>query len=73
MTTTTDPRDQQAWHRLHLTATVIVERLKSGQSPTSDQLLDLMRATEDVDGVLFSDWWDRETQPRQAPETPAAP
>lgn len=57
---TPDSRDQQAWHRLHLTARALVERIQSGQLIRPDDYADLIAAVEDVDGVQFSDWWDRE-------------
>lgn len=57
---TPDSRDQQAWHRLHLTASALVDRIKLGQLIRPDDYADLIAAVEDVDGVLFSDWWDRE-------------
>lgn len=62
---TPDTRDQQAWHRLHLTARALVDRLQSGQLIRPEDYADLIAAVEDVDGVQFSDWWDREHQPAQ--------
>jgi hypothetical protein len=58
--TTPDSRDQQAWHRLHLTARALVDRIQSGQLVRPEDYADLIAAVEDVDGVQFSDWWDRE-------------
>ena len=57
---TPDTRDQQAWHRLYLTASALVDRIKLGQLLRPEDYADLIAAVEDVDGVLFSDWWDRE-------------
>lgn len=62
---TPDSRDQQAWHRLHLTASALVDRIKLGQLIRPDDYADLIAAVEDVDGVLFSDWWEREQADKQ--------
>lgn len=60
----------QAWHRLHLTASALVDRIKLGQLVRPDDYADLIAAVEDVDGVLFSDWWEREQADKAARSTP---
>ena len=65
-----DTRDQQAWHRLHLTASALVDRIKLGRHVHPDDYADLIAAVEDVDGVLFSDWWEREQADKAARSTP---
>ena len=57
---TPDAPDQQAWFRLHLAATTIVERIRAGQRLHANDLTALIAAIEDVDALLFHDWWERE-------------
>lgn len=68
---TPTPTDAHAWTTLHHAATAIVERLQTGQLPTADQLVALTAAVEDVDAVLFSDWWEREQADKAARSTDA--
>lgn len=63
--TTVTTSDQQAWYRLHLTARTVVERTRAGQRLHANDLTDLIAAVEDVDAILFHDWWEREHQPAQ--------
>ncbi len=57
---TPDTPDQQAWSRLHLAASTVVERIRAGQRLHANDLTALIAAVEDVDAVLFNDWWERE-------------
>jgi len=72
MTTPQTP-DQQAWTTLHLASKTIASQIAQGQTPTLEHFLDLIRAVEDVDGVLFSDWWEREQATAAARKTLPVP
>lgn len=54
----------KAWHRLYFVASLLVERIKSGQLVRPEDYADLIAAVEDVDGVQFSEWWEREHKER---------
>ena len=57
---TPTPSDQHAWTTLHLAARTLVDRVTHGAPITLDDWRALSDAVHDVDGVLFSEWWERD-------------